>query len=51
MEVYFYQTECGDASRIRFLGEDGKYHNLFIDAGFRRTFRDILKKEVKSTLR
>jgi beta-lactamase superfamily II metal-dependent hydrolase len=41
-EIFFYQAECGDASRIRYLGSDGKYHNIFIDAGYRRTFKNII---------
>lgn len=46
-EIFFYQAECGDASRIRYLGDDGKYHNIFIDAGFRRTFKDVIAPHVK----
>lgn len=45
MNVRFYKAECGDASRIKFLGNDNKYHNVFIDSGFERTFRFILGKE------
>lgn len=47
MEIKFYQAECGDASRIKFLGNDNKYHNIFIDAGFERTFRFVLGDEIK----
>lgn len=48
MEIYIYQAECGDATRIRFFGSDGKQHNIFIDAGFERTFRNILRSDIKS---
>jgi beta-lactamase superfamily II metal-dependent hydrolase len=47
MKVQFYQAECGDASRIKFLGNDNKYHNIFIDSGFERTFRFILGNEIR----
>lgn len=46
-ELFFYQAECGDASRIRYFGNDGKYHNIFIDAGYRRTFKNIISSHVK----
>ncbi|WP_340102674.1 MBL fold metallo-hydrolase [Rhodohalobacter sp. 8-1] len=46
-EIFFYQAECGDASRVRFYGSDGKYHNVFIDAGYRRTFRNVISSHVK----
>lgn len=45
-EIFFYQAECGDASRIRFLGNDGKYHNVFIDAGYKRTFKNIISTHI-----
>ncbi|MEZ4888143.1 MAG: MBL fold metallo-hydrolase [Chitinophagales bacterium] len=45
-EIFFYQAECGDASRIRYYGSDGKYHNIFIDAGYRRTFKGIISSHV-----
>lgn len=41
-ELFFYQAECGDASRIRYLGSDGNYHNVFIDAGYGRTYKNII---------
>lgn len=45
-ELFFYQAECGDASRIRYLGSDGNYHNIFIDAGYRRTYKNIISPHV-----
>lgn len=47
MEIKFYQAECGDAFRIKFLGNDGMHHNIFIDSGFERTFRFVLENEIK----
>ena len=48
MEIYTYQAECGDATRIRFLGSDRRYHNIFIDMGFERTFRTVLQSDIKN---
>lgn len=47
MEIEFYQAECGDAARIRFLGNDNKHHNIFIDSGFDKTFRFVLGDKIK----
>lgn len=46
-EIFFYQAECGDASRVRYYGNDGKYHNIFIDAGYKRTFKNVISSHVK----
>lgn len=46
MKIKFFQAECGDAARIKFLGNDNKYHNILIDAGFERTFRFVLGNEI-----
>jgi beta-lactamase superfamily II metal-dependent hydrolase len=48
MNIYFYQAECGDAARIRFIGADSKPHNIFIDFGFDRTFRHVLAEQIES---
>lgn len=48
MRVRFYQVECGDAASITFEGEDGNVHYIFIDAGYERTYRQVLKSEVES---
>jgi beta-lactamase superfamily II metal-dependent hydrolase len=48
MEIKFFQAECGDAAYIRFLGNDNKYHNVFIDSGYERTFRHILENEIQN---
>jgi len=47
MQIKFFQAECGDASGIRFLGNDNKYHNVFIDSGYERTFRHVLENEIE----
>lgn len=48
MEIYFYQAECGDASRIRFIGDNGKPTNIIIDSGYERTFSHILQEEIEN---
>ncbi len=48
METYFYQAECGDAARIRYIGSDNKPHNIFIDAGYERTYSHVLSKEIEN---
>ena len=44
--IYFYKAECGDAARIKYLGNDGKYHNIFIDSGYQRTFKNIISSHI-----
>lgn len=46
MELFCYQAECGDAIRIRYIGNDKKPHNIFLDSGYERTFRHILQYEI-----
>lgn len=50
MEVNFFQAECGDAASIRFLGDDHKYHNIFIDSGYSRTFRYALEDAINAII-
>jgi|SRR5690554_283427 len=50
MEIKFFQAECGDAASIRFLGNDNKYHNIFIDSGYERTFRHTLDSEIQENI-
>jgi beta-lactamase superfamily II metal-dependent hydrolase len=45
-EIFFYKAECGDASRIRYYGSDRKYHNVFIDSGYRRTFINVISPHI-----
>ncbi|MFT2010635.1 MBL fold metallo-hydrolase [Pontibacter sp. 13R65] len=47
MDIYFYQAECGDAARIRYVGNDGKPHNILIDSGYERTFDHVLADEIQ----
>ncbi len=51
MEIKFFQAECGDAAAIRYLGNDGKYHNIFIDSGYERTFRLVLELEIEEIIK
>lgn len=46
MEIYIYKAECGDAFRITFLGNDQKHHHIFIDAGYERTFRNLISDDL-----
>ncbi len=48
MKLRFYQAECGDAARISFIGDSGKTHNIFIDSGYERTYRNILRDEINT---
>lgn len=48
MKIFFYQAECGDASRISYKGDDNQNHNIFIDSGYERTFNHILSEEIKN---
>ncbi len=50
MELYCYQAECGDAIRIRYIGTDKRAHNIFLDSGYERTFRNILQYEINSLI-
>lgn len=45
--IYFYQAECGDAARIKFKDDNGKYHNILIDSGYKKTYRNIIDAHVK----
>ncbi len=50
MELFCYQAECGDAIRIRYIGDDQKPHNIFLDSGYERTFRNVLQYEINSLI-
>jgi len=45
--IYFYKAGCGDAARIKYLGNDGIYHNIFIDSGKRKTFMNHIASHIK----
>ena len=38
----------GDCLIFRYLGNDGKCHNIVIDGGLKRTYKEFLKKELVS---
>ena len=46
MTIYTYQADCGDAFRIKYIGEDGVSHNIFIDSGYERTYNNVLEKVI-----
>ncbi len=50
MELFCYQAECGDAIRIRYIGNDQRPHNIFLDSGYERTFRHVLQYEINSLI-
>ncbi len=50
LELFCYQAECGDAIRIRYIGSDGKPHNIFLDSGYERTFRHVLHYEINALI-
>ncbi|GGN13922.1 hypothetical protein GCM10010967_57670 [Dyadobacter beijingensis] len=47
MRIRFYQVDCGDAASILYEGSDGKDNYVFVDAGYERTYREILADEIK----
>lgn len=50
MELFCYQAECGDAIRISYIGSDGNPHNIFLDSGYERTYRNILRQEINTLI-
>lgn len=46
LTIKVLQVLHGDAFRIKFWGEDRKFHNIFIDGGFIRTYRNTLRSEI-----
>ncbi|MDD4437855.1 MAG: MBL fold metallo-hydrolase [Tissierellia bacterium] len=51
MELFCYKAECGDAVRIRYVGNDDKVHNIFLDSGYERTYRSVLRQEIKDLIK
>lgn len=47
MELFCYQAECGDAIRLRYIDSDGRAYNIFLDSGYERTYRQILRQEIQ----
>ena len=50
MELFFCQAECGDAARIRYVDSIGVIRNILIDAGYKRTYKDIISDTVSSLI-
>lgn len=50
MNLTFYQSECGDAAKLSFIGNDNKQHHIFIDGGYERTFRDNIRKDIEEII-
>lgn len=50
LTIKVLQALHGDALRVRFLGNDHKYHNIFVDGGFTKTYKATLRKEVQQIL-
>ena len=48
MKLFFYQAECGDATRIQYTGTDKQQHHIFIDAGFERTYQQVLQGDIRA---
>lgn len=51
MEITFYQSECGDSAKISFEGSDSKTHHFFIDSGFERTFKNVIRNDVEEIIK
>ncbi|SEW56406.1 ComEC/Rec2 family competence protein [Chitinophaga arvensicola] len=49
MEIKFFDAGCGDAIHIRFLGDDGLYHNILIDGGSESEdiYTNSIRKEIE----
>lgn len=50
MNITIYQAECGDAAKLSFCGNDERNHHIFIDSGYERTFKNIIKQEIKTLI-
>ena len=51
MEVKIFQVGCGDAIAVRFKGEDGLFHNIFIDSGLKgKNYLRTIKKEINEAV-
>ncbi|MES2138274.1 MAG: hypothetical protein V4511_01100 [Bacteroidota bacterium] len=48
LEIKFLQTGCGDAIKIRFLGNDNQYRNILIDGGTDKgdVYNNTIRKEI-----
>lgn len=50
LTIKVLQALHGDALRVRFSGDDHKYHNILVDGGFTQTYRATLRQEVQQIL-
>lgn len=46
MKIRFYGVGCGDAARIEYIGTDQQIHFIWIDSGYPKSFRDVLRSDV-----
>ncbi|PIF45364.1 metallo-beta-lactamase superfamily protein [Chryseobacterium sp. 52] len=46
MKLFCYNAGCGDAFRIEFKGKSGIIRHILLDAGYERTFRNVLSKDL-----
>ena len=46
MKIYCYNSGCGDAFRIEFVGQSGDTRHILIDGGHSRTYRNVLAAEL-----
>jgi beta-lactamase superfamily II metal-dependent hydrolase len=44
----FYDVGGGDAIHIRFLGNDQKWHNILLDGGYGKTYKDVFGPLIRS---
>lgn len=51
MVLHCYNSACGDAFRIEFVGESGTIRHLLIDAGYQRTYRNTLSVVIASLIK
>lgn len=50
ISFHFYDTGGGDAIHIRFLGEDSSWHNILIDGGYPREYKNAFAPLIKEIL-
>ncbi len=50
ISFHYYDTGGGDAIHIRFLGEDSNWHNILIDGGYAREYKNTFAQLIKEIL-
>lgn len=48
LQIKFFQVGCGDAIAIRFLGNDGSFHNILVDGGIEDYYEECFKPEIEA---